>query len=173
MSQTAQVTKTGNAGKDTLTGIEEIWGSTYGDSFVGDSAADTFRGASGDDIMSGGANTDTLYGDAGDDTLTGGADNDTLYGGAHGTIGDTADFTNESKVVVTLAEGATATITAGTNEDILFGIENITGSNTGNDTITGDNNSNILKGLGGDDTINGGAGADKIYGGAEIGRAHV
>ena len=50
--------------------------------------------------------------------------------------------------------------------DTLVGIENLTGSNLGNDSLSGNAGANILAGWGGDDVLRGGAGADHLDGGA-------
>ena len=64
---------TGGAGTDTLSSIENLYGSGF---------ADTLTGNSGDNTLWGGAGNDTLRGGAGNDTLYGGAGIDTLYGEA-------------------------------------------------------------------------------------------
>ena len=58
---------------DTLIGIENIVGSQWFDSLLGDD---------GGNMISGGGGWDYILGRGGDDTLLGGADNDTIYGGA-------------------------------------------------------------------------------------------
>jgi Ca2+-binding RTX toxin-like protein len=143
----------------------------YGGYILGE-ANETGTGTTLNDTLSGGAGNDELYGGKGDDTLKGEAGDDILTGG---TGSDTADYSGENKILVTLGEGGTVTVdsdTDGTFEndgsderDTLFGIENITGSNTGNDTITGDSGVNTIKGMAGDDLLKGGAGADTIDGG--------
>jgi Ca2+-binding RTX toxin-like protein len=50
--------------------------------------------------------------------------------------------------------------------DTLANIENVEGSNTGNDILTGDENNNILSGFGGNDVLEGGAGDDTLNGGS-------
>ncbi|MBU4572440.1 MAG: calcium-binding protein, partial [Desulfomicrobium sp.] len=52
--------------------------------------------------------------------------------------------------------------------DILVGIENLTGTNdtAHGDVLTGNNQANLLIGLDGDDTLSGGAGNDTLAGGA-------
>ncbi len=49
--------------------------------------------------------------------------------------------------------------------DTLTGVENLTGSNVGGDSLTGGSGVNILRGYGGDDVLRGGAGADTLEGG--------
>ncbi len=81
----------GDGDVTTLTGFEDVIGSTYGDTLTGDAnnnwlsgleGDDTISGGDGDDYLIGAFGQDTLSGDAGNDALDGGADDDTLSGGA-------------------------------------------------------------------------------------------
>jgi Ca2+-binding RTX toxin-like protein len=81
----------GHAQGDTLTGIELVEGSNYGDTLIGSAGSDVLRGGAGNDLIKGGAGNDYLLGgdgddtldaEAGDDYLDGGAGNDILIGGA-------------------------------------------------------------------------------------------
>ena len=67
---TAQAT--GGAGNDTLSGMENLTGSAFGDTLTGDSGANILSGLAGNDTLNGGAGSDTLIGGAGNDSLTGG-----------------------------------------------------------------------------------------------------
>ena len=76
---------------DTLSGIENVWGTLQDDVIAGDSGDNNLRGDDGNDILDGGAGSDdlhggtgndTLYGGDGNDNLDGGDGNDTIYGGA-------------------------------------------------------------------------------------------
>lgn len=110
-------------------------------------AADSITGSTANDTMSGAAGNDVLQGGLGDDSLDGGADN------------DTASYRSGAAVTVSLAiVGAQDTIGAG--NDTLNLIENLIGSATGADHLTGDDNANVLTGLGGKDTLTGGLGLD-------------
>ena len=80
----------GHAQGDTLSGIELINGSAFGDTLSGSSASDVIYGGAGNDIIHGGSGNDYLFGgdgndtifaDAGDDMLDGGAGDDALNGG--------------------------------------------------------------------------------------------
>ena len=71
-------------GTDTLTGIEEVYGSQQGDTISGDAVAnalfggpgnDNILGADGDDYLDGGNGTDTLDGGNGTDTCKNGESN--------------------------------------------------------------------------------------------------
>jgi len=186
----------GSANGDTLTGDDNnnvIEGGLGDDTLVGGLGIDTLRftGATaatvnlatltaqatgwGNDTISGfenvrtGSGADNITGDGNDNTFFDGGGADT-YNGAGGV--DTVDYTNIAgalAVNLTLA-GAQAASTGG---DTLSNIENVTGSLTGANTLTGSIGNNRLVGgnladsiLGnsGDDTLIGGAGNDQLFG---------
>uniref|UniRef100_UPI003137A132 cadherin-like domain-containing protein n=1 Tax=Ferrovibrio terrae TaxID=2594003 RepID=UPI003137A132 len=159
----------GDAQGDTLTGIENLTGSAFGDNLTGDAVANALNGGAGDDTLIGDYGNDTLDGGADGDWMDGGADDDTLIGGAGadmliGNIGaDTASYASSSAAVtVNLGTGTGA---GGDAEgDTLTGIENLIGSAHG-DTLNGDGNANVIQGGAGQDMLNGGAGADVLSGG--------
>lgn len=129
---------------------------------------DIIVGTAGDDTLTGGAGRDTVSGGDGDDTLIAGIDdgsNDTYYGGTAAADSgiDTIDYSAATaSVLVDLSTGQAIGTSIGT--DTLSGIENVVGS-AYNDTITGDENANVLSGGAGDDTITGGRGDDTLIGG--------
>jgi Ca2+-binding RTX toxin-like protein len=184
-----------NAETDTISGIELYYMSNLDDTLTGSNAADTVYGNNGDDVFKGNGGDDTLFGDGGNDTMDGGAGTDILYGGAdddlfNGSIGtnddgardtmdggadnDTVSFQRASlagdvtSIVVDLADNGAKTIVTlndGVSGDpYIMNIENVTGTN-GDDTITGNNLTNILSGLDGDDTLVGEAGDNTLLGG--------
>ncbi len=133
-------------GTDTLYSIENINGSTYGDTLIGNAGANT------------------LNGNAGNDVLNGGAGNDVLIGG----LGiDQANYNTASLGVTVNLGVTTAQNTQGAGIDTLSGIENLLGSNL-NDVLTGDAFANTLNGGLGNDTLNGASGNDVLIGGAGI-----
>ncbi|QUS34972.1 Hint domain-containing protein [Falsirhodobacter algicola] len=92
-----------NLGTDSLSGIEGVIGSAFGD---------TLTGSSGDNILYGGAGNDTLDGLAGSDTLFGGAGDDVITVRAGDTAsGDAGDDT--INVVVGANDVGTITIAGG------------------------------------------------------------
>lgn len=57
----------------------------------------------------------------------------------------------------------TTTSTSNIGTDALYNIENVI-AGSGNDTLNGDSQANILIGNAGNDTLKGGSGADTLYG---------
>ncbi|MEW2911201.1 M10 family metallopeptidase [Leisingera sp. JC11] len=170
----------GGTGNDELTGGDDndmLTGGSGADTLYGASGRDTLIGSSGNDVLDGGADDDRLEGGAGDDTLSGGDGNDwfedqdggdTYIGGAGA---DTVSFFDN-------AAGASANLETGASSsgDSFDSIENLSGSHTGADSLTGNVSGNgiegnggddTLRGEGGDDTITGGTGNDLIYGNTE------
>ncbi|GKT33579.1 hypothetical protein ADUPG1_007437, partial [Aduncisulcus paluster] len=142
----------GEQGSDTLVSIENVIGSQYNDTFKGNNAASN--------IFDGGYVLSTGVENINDE-------NDTV---------DYSSLTNATdKIVVDLSNTTTANVAVtvtGTlqNPDTLRNIENIIGS-FGDDTFTGNSDSNKLEGKAGDDTFlitsaSVGAEADIIDGGA-------
>lgn len=70
------------ASSDTLTGIENVIGSSGSDTLTGDSLANVLQGGNGNDSLYGKGGNDTLKGDSGTDTLRGEDGDDYLYGGS-------------------------------------------------------------------------------------------
>ena len=129
----------GDAQGDTLTSIETVIGSGFGDSLQGGAGADHLIGGNGNDTIAGGDGIDTLEGGDGIDTLS--------Y----------ADAT-------VLVNVALFTSTSSTG-DIISGFENVTGG-AGGDFLTGNSGANVLRGNDGRDHINGLDGSDTLFGGS-------
>lgn len=133
----------GNSG--TVTGIENIIGSSY------------------DDTITGGSGANILNGGIGNDTLTGGIGNDTLDGGA-GV--DTASYASAAAgVQIDLGAGIFLDGDGGT--DVLLNIENVIGSGF-NDILRGDSGANVLQGGSGNDILKGSGGTDTLDGGTGV-----
>ena len=69
---------TGDATGDIFESIEQIDGSSLGDTLIGSNGSDRFDGGEGNDSIDGGAGDDILLPGDGDDTINGGAGNDIL-----------------------------------------------------------------------------------------------
>ncbi|MGF1535850.1 MAG: CHRD domain-containing protein [Elainellaceae cyanobacterium] len=115
-----------------------------------------------DDLILGNNEVNVLQGGAGDDAIHTFAGADVLDGG-EGI--DTALFTAGGGVTVALDEDGNAISSFG---DELISIENINGSDTGDDALFGNSGVNVLNGQGGDDLLDGGAGDDTLLGGTGL-----
>ncbi len=129
----------------------------------GNSSDNKIEGSGGKDKISGLAGKDQLIGGSGNDTLDGGTGSDVLNGGA-GT--DTAYYVGGAAATLAL-DGSFKSAGASVG-DILMSIENISGSNKGNDKLAGNNSANRLDGNGGNDTLFGRGGNDSVYGGKGV-----
>ncbi|CAN0582216.1 unnamed protein product, partial [Laminaria digitata] len=142
-------TATGD-GTDTLSGFENLTGSSNADALTGDGNANTLTGGDGNDTLEGLGGADSLIGGNGTDTAS--------YQSASAAV--TVDFSN------------TANNTGDAAGDTYNSIENITGSNfadriTGTDSAVSPATPTLsIQGLGGNDTILGGNSANTIDGGA-------
>ena len=132
----------GHAAGDTLSGVENLTGSSHGDTLAGDTGGNILDGGGGDDVLVGWSGADSLVGGDGDDTAS--------YAGSDAAV--------DVNLQAGTADGGHAT------GDTLAGIENLTGSDHG-DTLTGDTGGNVLDGGDGDDVLIGWSGADSLVGG--------
>ena len=136
---------------DGFVAIENVTGSNSNDIIYGDEVANTLKGLGGND---------QLYGGEGNDIIEGGEGVDIISGGG-GT--NTASFLGSSAgVYVNLATGTT--IGGDATGDVLTAIQNLTGSNYG-DELAGDAGINIISTGVGDDYIDATTGADTYNGG--------
>jgi Ca2+-binding RTX toxin-like protein len=140
---TLQIASGGDAGGDTLLGIENAIGSAFIDALVGSGGANVLAGGAGDDAITGLGGADALSGGAGVDVVD--------Y--SLSTAGVTVNLTAQT------ASGGHAT------GDVLSSFERAVGS-AHNDILTGDAGANALTGGAGDDVLAGLAGADSMLGGA-------
>jgi Ca2+-binding RTX toxin-like protein len=146
---------TGGGGVDKLVNIQNLYGSMFNDTLIGNAAANT---------LSGGAGNDSLSGGAGDDHLSGGAGNDYIDGGP-GVNTVNYDDGQSGGVNINLTAG----LATGHGNDTLVSIQNVY-AGAGDDTITGGAGANYLYGGAGNDLIDGGVygGDDVLNGGAGI-----
>lgn len=146
-SLASSAANTGEAAGDSYNSIENLYGTGFADTLIGNTAANWLGGNSGDDTLIGGKGADTLDGGAGADYAS--------Y------------LTAASAVKASLA--APGTNTGDAAGDTYISIERLAGSQF-NDVLTGDAFSNTLRGNGGADKLDGGAGFDYAsYFGAAVG----
>ena len=124
----------GSGGSDTLSDIENVFGSAFNDVLTGDEFANIIKGGGGADDMTGGDGDDTYVVDDGGDTVT------ELAGQGFDTVRSSISYG------------------LGVNQErlILTGSDNIDGSGNPLD--------NILIGNSGNNQLSGGAGADEMRG---------
>lgn len=133
---------------DTYRSIENLVGTIYDDTLIGNARANKLSGAEGSDILVGDKGADILKGGEGDD-----------YASYRTTIA-----VNGIGVVASLADPSLNRGDA--KGDKYDSIEGLIGS-SGNDTLTGDSHDNTIYGAAGDDVIDGGGGNDELWGDSE------
>ncbi|MDU8913534.1 Hint domain-containing protein, partial [Aestuariicoccus sp. MJ-SS9] len=132
----------GDANGDSLSNFENVIGSDFNDSLVGDGTDNQINGGAGDDTLIGGAGADALEGGVGLDVVD--------YSASASAV--TVDLTSGT------ASGGDA------QGDRLSGIEGVEGTDF-DDALTGDASANTFDAGAGDDTVSGGLGGDTILGG--------
>jgi Ca2+-binding RTX toxin-like protein len=141
-------------------------GEAIGDGYDG---IENVKGSlSGSDVLYGSAFSNVLEGFGGDEEFIGSAGADTHDGGVGN---DTSIYANSVEgVTLTLANvgASVAGIGGHAAGDLQIYIENIIGSDTGGDTLTGNDDSNFFNGNGGADVLNGGLGNDGLFGGLDL-----
>ena len=153
-------TNTPNPGPATQDGVVEVDGETVltltdFENIIGTDFDDTLLGNNEFNVIDGGAGNDAIHSFGGADVLDGGEGVDTLLLTA-----------TPAGTVVTLDETGSGTVQiGGADADVFSNFENVSGSNAGDDVITGNQVDNVLNGNGGDDVLSGGGGADTLNGG--------
>lgn len=143
------VWRLGGSGNDTIIGndsVDYIYGFGGNDSLLGGGNGDLIRGGDGGDYAYGNAGRDSIYGDDGPDWLEGGSNDDLIRGGdGNDTIrGDAGADTLYGGPGVDLIEG-------GEGDDMIF-------------AFGGDGPFNIFGGPGDGAHMEGGPGADSLFG---------
>ena len=149
-----------------LISFENVTGGQIDDIIIGSSGANMLNGQGGNDNISGGDGTDTITGGDGNDTLNGGAGIDSLTGGAgrryaggrercrHGvrSVGGGTDTVITSQTY-TLAAGQEIERLQTNNQAAVLGLG-----------LIGNEFANRLTANAGNNTLNGGAGIDQMFG---------
>ncbi len=162
----------GGGGADTLSYAGDTTGVTVllyaGTATGGNATGDTISGftnlvgGSGNDILSGSSAVNSIDGGAGNDTLVatmGNSAGDTYDGGAGS---DTIDIYNSGGNSVTIDLSQTGAQNTGAfGSFTLSNIENIY-SGQSNNVLTGSSGANVITLMGGNNTVDGGGGADTI-----------
>ena len=140
----SSIQATVSSGLDWLLSFENVIGSAFDDTLMGNADANIIDGGAGADVMSGAAGDDIYIVDNVGDVVTG-----------------------EAGGVDTVRASVNFTLPSGFEHLALTGTAPING--TGNslaNRLTGNDANNVLIGLGGNDILDGGAGNDRMEGGA-------
>ncbi|MFC7378808.1 Ig-like domain-containing protein [Brevundimonas sp. GCM10030266] len=151
----------GEGGRDELVSIENITGSSFNDLIVGDAGANILIGGLGSDVLMGGDGDDIIMGGQIDpNQVHGGLGNDYYILDAPDTV---IEYEGEG---IDTVEARISTYTLAANVENLIYTGPASFSGWGNELdnhITGGANNDYLRGMGGNDTIDGGAGIDTLY----------
>ena len=152
----------GDAEGDTLTGIENLAGSGYGDALAGDAGDNRLEGAGGDDFLQGRAGADVLSGGAGLDAATYGDSPAGVEVRLHDGTARGGDAEGDTFPVMQMIE---YTDDDGLTREVeVSDIEELYGSDF-DDLLAGDYGGNLLAGFAGNDTLHGREGDDTLFGG--------
>ncbi|MCI4405668.1 MAG: hypothetical protein JHC35_00110, partial [Sulfuricurvum sp.] len=147
-------------GSDVLINIEDIIGSNFADTIVGDGGTNYLQGMNGNDTFMPGGGYDFIDGGNGSDFLT-------YYKADYDAIGAT-NWENINGITVDLNSVDFTMVketTTGRLIDLVKAVEVISGT-YGNDVISGSNSANeVFYGYEGNDTLTGRGGDDTLYGG--------
>lgn len=172
------VAGTGDAAGDTFDDIENVTGSAFADTLIGDGNANRLIGNGGTDTLDGGAGNDRLVISSSPTLVDGGAGTDLLFvqGGGRVVLTD-GSLKNIEKIYVSNETGLDLSdVGAG----VVVASQSTSGhsvsitSTLGDDRITGGKGADILLGGAGNDRIaagssgasmDGGTGSDKLFGG--------
>lgn len=152
-------------------GVDDFDGTAKGEAYFTGNGNDKVYSRQGDDIIYAGAGNDNINACYGNDTIDGGAGRDTMYGGdgndvyyVDQTSDKIVEYADEGED--TIYSSVTYTLPSNVENIILTGSANINATgNSLNNEITGNDGNNILRaGSGYVNRLNGGKGADTMYG---------
>lgn len=148
----------GAGDRDSLIQIENVAGTIYDDTIVGNGQNNVFLAGSGNDYVNGRAGDDFIAGGKGNDAIFGRAGDDILYG---------SNDPGDDNVYVSPTDHDR--LAAGTGDDEVHGQDgnDIVLGQAGNDTLYGDDGNDLVAGGAGKDEMFGGDGNDRMFGGAD------
>jgi len=172
----------GDGGNQFEGGDDRLDGGDGDDTLHGEGGDDFLRGASGNDIISGGVGEDTL-----DYSLVGAGIVLDLSGGGDGTATNDGNGSTDTLDNCDSTAGFVVDCSAGSGNEFYSRVEIVLGSRnadtitgytdwpteiwggSGNDTLTGGEDDDVIWGETGNDTIEGGLGDDTLMGGEDAG----
>ncbi|MEJ0075025.1 MAG: FG-GAP-like repeat-containing protein [Alphaproteobacteria bacterium] len=150
---------TGEAAGDTYISIENLAGSSFDDTLIGDAGNNILQGHAGSDILNGGAGVDTASYSTAITRLPDGS--------LTGVVVDLLNPNNNTGEAAGDTYSSIENLRGGNFNDILFGDNgsNLLVGDDGNDALIGNGGNDTLVGGNGNDTLQGGLGNDVINGG--------
>ncbi|WP_417239462.1 Hint domain-containing protein [Celeribacter halophilus] len=155
-----------SADSDPSNDMDTVYGGAGNDTILTGDDNDYIEGGDGDDTIDAGFDDDEVYGGSGNDSIQGGEGNDTIDGGdgndiIYGDVSPDSDDYAAFSYYELDDNGETTSADTDTtnNSDVIFG-------GVGDDTIYGQDDADTLYGGDGDDTLDGGIDDDTLYGGA-------
>lgn len=106
-------------GRDTLSGVESLTGSGFGDTLSGDDGANTLRGLAGNDRLDGMGGDDIVLGGLGADILIGGDGADSLTDTEGGADSFYGGLGNDILTVIHASAATKVVLDGGAGDDIL------------------------------------------------------
>jgi Ca2+-binding RTX toxin-like protein len=155
-------TLNGGAGADALNGGGGIDTATYANNTAAVSVfLKSFYTAEGAGVFDSLTSVENVTGSNFDDTIEGDSNANVINGG----LGSDTAYYQSSAVGVNV--NLTTNVGSGGDAagDSYASVENVIGSDTGNDILTGNSQANFLSGNGGNDVLDGGDGGDSVFGG--------
>lgn len=146
-----------------LSGIENLTGTKFRDTLIGDDGANLLDGAGkGGDLLLGNAGNDTINGSLHSDFIDGGADRDRLFGG----LGDDTLIGRDGDDFINAGWGADKVLSGPGDDRVrtLHG-DDIVRLGSGDDFARAGDGLDIVRGGGGADTLYGEDHDDRIFGG--------
>jgi Ca2+-binding RTX toxin-like protein len=153
----------GDAKNDVYKNFENIIGSRFSDTLIGDGKVNNIQGGDGNDVIDGGGNADVMSGGTGADTYY--VDNSSDQIGESTAANIDTVYTYASYALSAYVENMTA---LGANAIVLTGNawNNTLIGNAANNTLVGGDGVDALSGSGGDDVMDAGTGNDALDGGS-------
>jgi len=152
---------------DTITGIENVRGSAYGDYIYGDDGTNEILGGDGRDSVAGRGGTDFLWGMGGTDVMSGDDGDDVLIGDYGNLQAPPGSEPGDFDVLIGGAGNdylfgnvGDDSLYGGEGDDRLFG-------EAGDDQLFGGDGNDFLRDDSGSNTLDGGAGDDILFGRGE------
>ncbi|NGO55224.1 calcium-binding protein, partial [Allomesorhizobium camelthorni] len=160
---TSGVAIDGFGSRDTLSNIENVRGTNFSDTLVGNAVDNELRGDGGNDLLDGRGGADSMRGGAGDDIYIVAAAGDTTVENAGEGTDTVRSYINWTLAAnVERLEMQASSNLNGTGNSL----NNTLVGNSGNNVLSGGDGNDYVVGGAGNDTLNGGAGNDRLIGGA-------